>query len=252
MSPTLLTIAPNELEFELRLGKTLSQQLTLTNNASQKVAFKVKTTAPKRYCVKPNAGTLGPNDSVHVDVLLQPLKELPDSCKDKFQVLSIVHKDGESTEDIKAYWDMVASTREADIVPTKLKCSFKPADNIKAQTSSPEPESGLFVTAPNAASARDDDWKKKYAELESRHKEEAKEAQAKIDQVKQDRNNLVVQLTDVQKALEELKKKTGAAPAKASASNSVEVVSGGPNLMLLGLVGLICAILGHLLGAMLL
>ena len=40
--------------------------LKLTNPSEKKVCFKVKTTAPKRYCVRPNCGLIDPTDSVNV------------------------------------------------------------------------------------------------------------------------------------------------------------------------------------------
>ena len=40
--------------------------LKLQNPSDKKVCFKVKTTAPKRYCVRPNCGLIDPNESVNV------------------------------------------------------------------------------------------------------------------------------------------------------------------------------------------
>ena len=43
----------------LRLGnftEVVTANLKLTNPSERKVCFKVKTTAPKRYCVRPNSG----------------------------------------------------------------------------------------------------------------------------------------------------------------------------------------------------
>ncbi|KAJ2238178.1 phosphatidylinositol-binding protein scs2, partial [Coemansia sp. RSA 455] len=51
--------------------------LRLTNKNNSPVAFKVKTTAPKQYCVRPNAGRIEPGESVEVQVVLQPMKEEP-------------------------------------------------------------------------------------------------------------------------------------------------------------------------------
>ena len=38
------------------------------------VCFKIKTTAPKRYCVKPNSGVVDPNNEVQIAVSLQPFE----------------------------------------------------------------------------------------------------------------------------------------------------------------------------------
>jgi len=44
----------------------VASQLKLTNPSGKRIAFKVKTTAPKRYCVRPNSGLIEPSDEVTV------------------------------------------------------------------------------------------------------------------------------------------------------------------------------------------
>ena len=38
----------------------------MTNNSKNVIAFKIKTTAPKAYCVRPNGGLIEPNDEKQV------------------------------------------------------------------------------------------------------------------------------------------------------------------------------------------
>ena len=59
------------------------------SNASSYVAFKIKTTAPKRYCVRPNSGLLAPDDIMDVKVMLQPGGT---DEKHKFQVQTLIGK----------------------------------------------------------------------------------------------------------------------------------------------------------------
>ena len=52
--------------------------------------FQVKTTAPRRYCVRPNSGVVDPNGSVSVAVMLQPFEYDPhEKNKHKFMVQSL-------------------------------------------------------------------------------------------------------------------------------------------------------------------
>lgn len=44
------------------LERTVTSYIKLTNPSNQKVYFKIKTTAPKRYCVRPNCGYLKPKE----------------------------------------------------------------------------------------------------------------------------------------------------------------------------------------------
>lgn len=40
--------------------------MLLKNPTDQPILFKIKTTAPKRYCVRPNSGLLEPHNSLEV------------------------------------------------------------------------------------------------------------------------------------------------------------------------------------------
>lgn len=44
----------------------------MTNPSEKRVCFKIKTTAPKRYCVRPNSGMIEPKNSTKIAVMLQP------------------------------------------------------------------------------------------------------------------------------------------------------------------------------------
>ena len=48
----------NELKFKGPFDDYVTVSLTIRNPTDKRVAFKIKTTAPKRYCVKPNSGVL--------------------------------------------------------------------------------------------------------------------------------------------------------------------------------------------------
>ncbi|UNI20953.1 phosphatidylinositol-binding protein scs2 [Purpureocillium takamizusanense] len=84
-------IEPFELSFRRPFTVEVSQTLTIKNPTSTPLAFKVKTTAPKQYCVRPNAGRIEPGQAFDVTVLLQAMKADPPldtRCRDKFLVQS--------------------------------------------------------------------------------------------------------------------------------------------------------------------
>ena len=65
LAPTLLEVAPaTELVFRGPFTAQKSVALTLRNITDAHVAYKVKTTAPKLFLVRPNAGIIPPNGSV--------------------------------------------------------------------------------------------------------------------------------------------------------------------------------------------
>ncbi|CAI7749225.1 unnamed protein product [Closterium sp. NIES-54] len=100
----ILSVQPGELKFPFELRKQVSTSLRLVNVTSEYVAFKVKTTSPKKYCVRPNTGLVPPQSSAEVVVTMQAQKEMPADlqCKDKFLVQSVLVPGGapkETTQD---------------------------------------------------------------------------------------------------------------------------------------------------------
>ncbi|KAJ6427085.1 hypothetical protein OIU84_022644 [Salix udensis] len=100
----LLGIEPLELKFPFELKKQISCSLQLSNKTDNYVAFKVKTTNPKKYCVRPNAGIVLPRSTCDVIVTMQAQKEAPldMQCKDKFLLQSVIANDGVTAKDINA------------------------------------------------------------------------------------------------------------------------------------------------------
>ncbi|PHU08419.1 Vesicle-associated protein 2-1 [Capsicum chinense] len=94
----LISVSPPELKFQFELDKQSYCDLKVTNSTDKCVAFKVKTTSPKKYFVRPNTGIIQPWDSAFIRVTLQAQKEYPPDmlCKDKFLLQStIVNSDNE-------------------------------------------------------------------------------------------------------------------------------------------------------------
>ncbi|XP_028549839.1 vesicle-associated protein 2-1 [Dendrobium catenatum] len=86
----LISVHPEELTFEFELEKPAYCNLKIVNNTEHHVAFKVKTTSPKKYFVRPNASVVQPWDSCTITVTLQAQKEYPPDmqCMDKFLLQS--------------------------------------------------------------------------------------------------------------------------------------------------------------------
>ncbi|KAL2888885.1 MSP domain-containing protein [Ceratocystis lukuohia] len=86
-------IEPSELTFHRPFTSEVHEILNLKNTSMTPIAFKVKTTAPKQYCVRPNSGRIEPGQDVDVTVVLQAMKTEPPldaKCRDKFLVQSAV------------------------------------------------------------------------------------------------------------------------------------------------------------------
>ncbi|KAK4266483.1 hypothetical protein QN277_027395 [Acacia crassicarpa] len=102
MATELLDIEPHELKFVFELKKQSSCLVQLANKSDHYVAFKVKTTSPKKYCVRPNIGIVKPNSRSDFTVTMQAQRLMPPDmqCKDKFLIQSVVVPSGTTEDDI--------------------------------------------------------------------------------------------------------------------------------------------------------
>ncbi|KAJ1686850.1 hypothetical protein LUZ63_018240 [Rhynchospora breviuscula] len=102
MRQDLVEIEPTELNFPFELKKQSCCSIYLVNKSNEYVAFKVKTTSPKRYCVRPNIGVILPMSSSDFTVTMLGQKTAPPDMqlKDKFLVQVTVVPFGTTEEDI--------------------------------------------------------------------------------------------------------------------------------------------------------
>ncbi|MED6158543.1 Vesicle-associated protein 2-1 [Stylosanthes scabra] len=96
----LISVSPDELRFPFELEKQSFCDLKVVNNTQNYVAFKVKTTSPKKYFVRPNTGVIQPWDSC----IIRAQREYPPDmqCKDKFLLQSTVVNPNTDVDDLPA------------------------------------------------------------------------------------------------------------------------------------------------------
>eukprot|EP01137_Pigoraptor_chileana_P015146 Opistho-2@70731 len=135
-----------ELAFRRPFDETAQSKLRLSNPSDKAMYFKVKTTAPKRYCVRPNAGKVDRNSSVDVTVFLPKADDLGNDlkCKDKFLVQCVFSSDDNA--DQETLWKNAATSAPSSIREHKLKCAFLPPvgeglSESAASPASPAPSS---------------------------------------------------------------------------------------------------------------
>ncbi|KAL6191034.1 hypothetical protein ACLB2K_037427 [Fragaria x ananassa] len=117
----LLDVQPNELQFTFEVKKQSTCTIQLGNRSDQCVAFKVKTTSPKKYCVRPNAGIIKPRATCDFTVTMQAQKVAPPElqCKDKFLIQCTVIPFGISEEEVTS--DMFAKDSGKYVEEKKLR-----------------------------------------------------------------------------------------------------------------------------------
>ncbi|KZT18620.1 VAMP-associated protein [Neolentinus lepideus HHB14362 ss-1] len=121
----------NTLGFNRPLTEPRKQTLSISNHNAQPVAFKVKTTAPKLYCVRPNSGRIEPGESVDVSVMLQAMKEEPPlstKCKDKFLIQSTIITPDKETMALHDIWNSTSDNEASKIHQHKIRVAYLPPE----------------------------------------------------------------------------------------------------------------------------
>mmetsp|Transcript_75999 Transcript_75999/g.176316 ORF Transcript_75999/g.176316 Transcript_75999/m.176316 type:complete len:236 (-) Transcript_75999:81-788(-) len=139
MSPpsmTLLQLEPdNTLHFCKAPNSTaLTRTLKLTNVHSSNVAFKVKTTAPKAYLVRPSSGTLKPREPQEVQIILQPPGADQQAFNHRFLVQAIAVSTAEPVTR-----EMWAEFPKESIQEQRLNVMLEELSADSAATSKPAP-----------------------------------------------------------------------------------------------------------------
>ncbi|KAJ3411801.1 phosphatidylinositol-binding protein scs2 [Chytridiales sp. JEL 0842] len=166
-----------DLDFRRPFTAVVKETLTVTNtHPTEAIAFKVKTTAPKQYCVRPNSGRIPAGGTTDVQVLLQAMKEDPPldfKCKDKFLVqciripANLLEVEGDALQErLQDVWAHAESMKKSDpdsasevICEKKLKVNFLPADSSTPTTStttinaSPSLNSSTYAPSATAVTA---------------------------------------------------------------------------------------------------
>ncbi|XP_051931241.1 vesicle-associated membrane protein-associated protein B/C [Hippocampus zosterae] len=124
----LLLEPQHELKFRGPFSDVVTTNLKLANPTDRNVCFKVKTTAPRRYCVRPNSGIIDAGTSINVSVMLQPFDYDPnEKSKHKFMVQSMLAP--LDMTDMEGVWK---EAKPEELMDSKLRCVFEmPVENEK-------------------------------------------------------------------------------------------------------------------------
>ncbi|WYZ41337.1 hypothetical protein EsH8_V_000232 [Colletotrichum jinshuiense] len=122
-------IEPSELSFRRPFTVEVARILKIKNPNQSPIAFKVKTTAPKQYCVRPNSGRVEPGQDVEVTVLLQAMKQEPPldtKCRDKFLVQSVAIT---ADKEFASIANILDQTDKATLTERKIRVNWLAAED---------------------------------------------------------------------------------------------------------------------------
>lgn len=250
MPTELLTIQPGELKFPFELKKQISSSLRLVNSTDNYVAFKVKTTSPKKYCVRPNTGIVQPHSSAEVTVTMQAQREAPPDmqCKDKFLVQSVI---ASSSKDVSQ--EMFNKEEGKDVHEAKLKVVYvSPPQPPSPITESNEEEGN----SPKASTPLVDNGERHHilldpqttAKTESEWKFKLNEAKAALSALTEERNQAVQASRTLQQELQSYKNGSSKAGGIETSSKDIQKLQTGFSFLFVILVGLLGMLVGYLLG----
>ncbi|KAF8938264.1 PapD-like protein [Dissophora ornata] len=145
----------SQLGFRRPLTEPIKESLIIRNPTQLPIAFKVKTTAPKQYCVRPNSGRVEPGQELEVQVQMQAMKEDPPvdfKCKDKFLVQSVAitaEREQLSAQDL---WPTIEREARDQIREKKIRCVFLASTEHEITQIQEEDESRVSSAAHSAHS----------------------------------------------------------------------------------------------------
>ncbi|GKV38057.1 hypothetical protein SLEP1_g46007 [Rubroshorea leprosula] len=229
----LLSIEPIELKFPFELKKQISSSFQLANKTDNYIAFKVKTTNPKKYCVRPNTGVVLPRSTCDVIVTMQAQKEAPldMQCKDKFLLQSVKAHDGATAKDITAEMFNKESGNVVD------ECKLRVLYVSPPQPPSPVPEESEDGSPPrDNGNGNGSDFATTTRALAARLEPLDKSAEAKvlISKLTEEKNNAVQHNNKLRQELELLKREGSK-------------TRGGVSLMFVVFIGLLGIIMGYVM-----
>ncbi|CED84036.1 related to scs2-required for inositol metabolism [Phaffia rhodozyma] len=137
-----------QLVFERPLTQLVKRTLLVVNNNAEPVAFKVKTTAPKQYCVRPNSGRIEPGERIEVSVLLQPMKVEPPQgvkCRDKFLVQSAAIPQEKEILSLPEIWAYIEKEAKSKIHEQKIRCAYVDSTGDVANTTVDEGDQSVLI-----------------------------------------------------------------------------------------------------------
>ncbi|OHW93827.1 vesicle-associated membrane protein-associated protein [Colletotrichum incanum] len=138
-------IEPSELSFRRPFTVEVAQILRIKNPNQSPIAFKVKTTAPKQYCVRPNSGRVEPGQDVEVTVLLQAMKQEPPldtKCRDKFLVQSVPIT---ADKEFASIANILDQTDKSSVIERKIRVNWLAAEDQSPNAS----DASAVASTPN-------------------------------------------------------------------------------------------------------
>lgn len=137
-----LEINPKDELVFVKGPKGLMATISIITRTSAMIAFKVKTTSPERYRVRPSIGLLQANSTTKIEVYYQPVSpesdDYSDVLKDKFLINIFKPQSQDWKKEIKEMKAFQHQRLKANVKKSLLKPSDKKETSNVASNAAPE------------------------------------------------------------------------------------------------------------------
>ncbi|CAH0731176.1 unnamed protein product, partial [Brenthis ino] len=138
----MLRLNPSSLIVFKSENDEVSGQFSITNMDEGAVSFKIRTTSPEKFRVRPSSGTLAKGATQTIIIVVQPGFQLRNEMKDMFLVMSVqTPKTDLTPKEINEIW---SNSTGSQVDEYRLKCQFPVKDlpkNGNLETKHDKPDS---------------------------------------------------------------------------------------------------------------
>lgn len=132
-APNYIDVTPNDYVFfdDVPKGSSISY-VTMKNLTSRRVAFKIRTTSPKGYVVKPNNGIIGPNETKKIEFTMNPVDDVTSrrNNQDKFLIMAVELDEHYDVSRLSDVWKEKPANIQQNL---KLTAAYKGSNLAKSQ-----------------------------------------------------------------------------------------------------------------------
>lgn len=141
----MLRLNPNDVIVFKMENDEVSGQFTITNMDESAVSFKIRTTSPEKFRVRPSSGTLAPGASQTVLIVVQSGFQMRTVSKDRFLVMSVqIPKTDLSQKELSEVWQNSCGSKVDEY---RLKCQFPEKETRNGNILESKPEKSEINSA---------------------------------------------------------------------------------------------------------
>ncbi|XP_022233195.2 vesicle-associated membrane protein-associated protein B/C [Drosophila obscura] len=190
------------LIFEGPFDKPIKRNLVLRNLVGKDMAYKMKTTSPRLFFVRPNIGILMANSSINIEIFMQPAcsRRSPSDKRHKFLIVA-----AEATDDIGDLQDFFKMLDPANMWEGKVRCDLlhpqtEINDTINELDETIRHVAGGVVAQVAEVEMLSEESERSYDALEGHELEELKMMKEKVANLEKERLNLDQEMEDIRNA----------------------------------------------------